>query len=221
VCIVRQTLAVLEKELRSELRRRTGLAVALLSVGSAGSIVALSTGGLTLGAEITAALLWLVYVFAIFPVLGRSFLSEEERQTRLLLWTLAPPSAIYWGKLLTAFLTSALNNALATLVLGLFGIGLPARGVTVVLLLLAAAGLSAVATLLSALVAAVQHRGLLLPILGFPLLIPVLLPGIAATQLLLAGAAERELFPSFALMTAYAGIVSILGWWLFEWVWQE
>jgi hypothetical protein len=66
-----------------------------------------------------------------------------------------------------------------------------------------------------------QHRGLLLPILGFPLLIPVLLPGIAATQLLLAGAAERELFPSFALMTAYAGIVSILGWWLFEWVWQE
>jgi len=221
VCIVRQTLAVLEKELRSELRRRTGIAVVLLSVGSAGSIVALSTGGLPLSAELTAALLWLVYLFAIFPVLGRSFLSEEERQTRLLLWTLAPPSAIYWGKLLTAFLTSALNNVLATLLLGLFGIGLPAREAAVALLLLAAAGLSAVATLLSALVAAVQHRGLLLPILGFPLLIPVLLPGIAATQLLLVGAAEDGLFPSLALMTAYAGIVSILGWWLFEWVWQE
>ncbi len=221
MCIVRQTLAVLEKELRSELRRRTGIAVVLLSVGSAGSIVALSAGGLALGAELTAALLWLVYLFAIFPVLGRSFLSEEERQTRLLLWTLAPPSAIYWGKLMTAFLTSALNNALATLVLGLFGIGLPVRGATGALLFLAAAGLSAVATLLSALVAAVQHRGLLLPILGFPLLIPVLLPGIAATQLLLLGAAERELLPLFALMTAYAGILSILGWWLFEWVWQE
>ncbi|GEM_PF-292506 len=219
----RQLLAVVEKELRSEFRQRVGIAVTVLSVTTVGLILSFALQGITLSEELFAALLWLLFFFSLSPAMGRSFLTEEERGTRLLLYTLTLPAAVYWGKLSANILlggaTSGIGYALVSLILSPPPIRNP-LGLTIVVGAIAI-GFAAALTLLSALIATARHRNLLLPILGLPLLIPLLLSGIAATLSALRHPTWNELLPPLKLMLAYSGATSIVGSWLFEWVWRE
>ncbi|MCS7170391.1 MAG: hypothetical protein NZ949_07180, partial [Candidatus Kapabacteria bacterium] len=112
-----QVLAVIDKEFRSEFRQRVGLGVLLLSITVVVAVLAFALQSVPLSAELFAALLWTVFFFSLSPALGRSFVMEEERGTRLLLFSLTHPSAIYWGKLSANFIVGSASNAVALLVL--------------------------------------------------------------------------------------------------------
>lgn len=220
---IRPFLAVLGKELRGEYRQRVGLAIVLLSVVAVGFILGLALQGVQLSEELSAALLWLLFFFSLNPALGRSFVAEKDRGTSALLHTLAPPGAIYWGKVAMNIISGSMTAALGYAVLGTF-LWLPAPrnplGFAAVLIA-SVSGFAAALTLLSALVAAARHRGLLLPLIGFPLLIPVFVVGIPATLRALSHSGWEDLLPLLQLMFAYGGVLSVLGFWLFDWVWRE
>jgi heme exporter protein B len=219
----RQVIAVIAKEVRSELRQRRGFALVLLSVGIVVGILAFALGEQLLSGEMAGAVLWVVFFFGLTPALSRSFVAEEERGTRLLLHLMSSPAAIYWGKLTyngaTGVLTNAVGCAAVLLVLPVPAVVNP--GGLCVLVVLAALGFATVLTLLSAVVAVAHHRGVLLPILGFPLLVPVVLPGVEAARMVFVQAGWQGIVPLFQLMLAYAGSLAVVGFWLFEWVWQE
>lgn len=220
---VRQFSAVLRKELQGEYRQRAGVALALLSVAAVGFILGFALQGMELSEELSAALLWLFLFFGLSPGLGRSFLAEADRGTGTLLHTLAPLGAIYWGKLAMNTLSGEVIAALGYGVLSIF-LPLPVprnpSGLAVVIAL-GVIGFATALTLLSALVAAARHRGLLLPLVGLPLLIPVLMSGIPATLLAFSQPGWDALRPLLQLMLAYSGALSIVGFWLFDWVWRE
>jgi len=135
-------------------------------------------------------LLWLGFVLSGLLGLGRSFVGERENDC----WDglrLAPgdKSAIYLGKLAGNLLLMLLVEAI---LLGLFAIFFNVdlgRGLAglVVVIGLGTVGLGAIGTLFAAMTSNVRARELLFPVLLLPVLVPVLLAAVTATEAVLAG----------------------------------
>ncbi|MEM1044069.1 MAG: heme exporter protein CcmB [Bacteroidota bacterium] len=220
------TWAVFVKDLRLELRTRYAVSALLLFVVSALLLVAFAIGTGEVGERVASALLWVVIVFAGAVGLGRAFVAEEERGTVLLLRLHTRPSMVYAGKLLFNVLLVGAMNALAAagfvLVLGL---EVEAVGLLVATLALGALGLAGATTLLSAIIARAASSGPLLPVLAFPLLIPLLLTVVRVTQraLLLGASAGPWAASAGDLVTlgAYAGVVITASVLLFDYVWND
>jgi heme exporter protein B len=135
-------------------------------------------------------LLWLGFVLAGLLGLGRSFLVERENDCwEGLLLTPGDKSAIYVGKLAGNILMMAIVEVM---LLALFTVffnldlwpALPALGVV---LALGTLGIASVGTLFAAMTANVRARELLFPVLLLPVLVPVLLATVKATEAVLAG----------------------------------
>ncbi len=217
------TWAVVANDARLELRTRVALSGLALFVAASLMLVRIAVQGAP-SVPVAAALLWIVIVFAAAVGLGRAFVAEEERGTSLLLQLHLQPSQVFAGKL-------AFNVALMAAVVALAAAGfwvvvpvpLGAPGVAVAALVLGAVGIAGATTLLSALVARARAAGPLLPVLAFPLLVPILLPAVTLTTLASGsasgawGAAADDL----TLMASYAGLLVSASFLLFDYVWRD
>jgi len=120
--------------------------------------------------------------------LGRAFLVERENDCwEALLLTPGDKSAIYLGKLVSSL---ALMAVVEALVLGLFVVFFdvdfaPALPGLALVIGLGTVGIAAVGTLFAAMTAQVRARELLFPVLLLPVLVPVLLGTVEATEALL------------------------------------
>lgn len=169
----------------------------------------------TLGADrdrLAAALpglLWLGFTLGGLLGLGRAFLVEREHDC----WeglVLAPgdKSAIYLGKVAgSALLMLGVAAALLVLFTVFFNLELgSALGGLGLVIGLGTVGFSAVGTLFAAMTAHVRARELLFPVLLLPVLVPVLLAAVKATELVLAGGAWSAVRPWLELL-AVADVV--------------
>ena len=216
--------AVFAKDVRLELRTRVALGALGMFVASSLMVVRLALDKSVPSVPVSASLLWVVVVFTAAVGLGRAFVAEEERGTTLLLQLALRPSQVYAGKL--AF-NIVLTLALSVLAAGGFRFLVPtplgAPGVLAVALGLGALGLAAATTLLSALIARAQTAGPLLPVLAFPVVIPVLIPAVDLTKLA-AGTATNVWAvarPDLILLAAYAGLLVSASFLLFDYVWRD
>lgn len=216
-------LAVLEKDLRSEIRTRYGITSLVLFVVTSVILVAISTADEVVPRPIVSALLWVVMFFTSMTGLARGFISEEERGTALYLQLSARPSSIYVGKLIANTILAIASNLLVVVLLAIL---LPSLSIGAALLLLAVVvlasiGLSAVTTITSAIVAKAGSKQALLPILAFPVLLPLVMPGVQATLIALAGLSWADAWGDVGLMMAHSGIIVTTGGLLFEAVWLD
>jgi heme exporter protein B len=141
--------------------------------------------------RLTAALpglLWLGFILSGVLGLGRAFLVERENDCwEALLLAPGDKSAIYLGKLAGSLVLMAVVE---TLVLALFVVffdvdlshALPGLALVIGL---GTVGIAAVGTLFAAMTAQVRARELLFPVLLLPVLVPVLLGTVKATEALL------------------------------------
>src|SRR5438046_5060004 len=113
----RQALAVLDKDLRAELRNRAAVNAILLFAVTALVVVGMALGPAKLSPALSAALLWVVLFFAAFSGLAHIFLHEEEAGTTTALRLTTSASAVYAGKLLFNLI---LLMAIAAIVVPLF-----------------------------------------------------------------------------------------------------
>lgn len=215
--------AVFEKDLRLELRSRYAINMLLMFVLSSLAMMVFGIGQEPIGARVQAALLWVVILFSAAIGLGRAFISEEERGTVLLLQLNTRGSMVYAGKLLFNFLLVLGVNLVA---LGAFvvllNVEVKVPGLLLTTLGLGALGLAGATTLLAAIIARTANKGPLLPVLLFPLLVPLLLAVVSATRHALPDglgwpAATDELLT----LTGFAGVVITLSVLLFDYVWNE
>ena len=218
------TWAVFANDARLELRTRVALGALAMFVAASLVLVRVALGRGAPTVPVAAALLWIVIVFAAAVGLGRAFVAEEERGTSLLLQLHLRPSQVYTGKLL---FNGALMLVLSALAVAGFRILVPsplgAPGVLWAGVALGAVGLAAATTLLSALIARARAAGPLLPVLAFPVIVPVLIPSVALTQLA-AGAAEGAWAAArgdLVLLAAYAGLLISASSLLFDYVWRD
>lgn len=167
-------------------------------------------------------LLWVAYVFAAVLGMNRGFALELENEALSGL-ALAPVDRgwIFLGKALAnglllgvAQLTTAVFFAVLFDV-DLFGVALPFLAVA----LLGAVGLSAAGTLFAGIAVRTRYREVMLPLLLFPLLIPLLVGAVQATTALLAGEGFDP--GALRLLAVYDAVFLIASTLLFEYVLDE
>lgn len=222
--IINQIFAIVEKEVRSELRTRYAISAVFLFVLTSVAAAAFGLAGVSLVPSASAALLWVIMFFGSMTGLAKSFVSEEERSTALLLRVNAPAQAVYFGKLLFNFALSLLLNLTASLLFILMISGATAHHIAEFFIsaLVAAVGLSSATTIISAIISKANTRNSLLPVLSFPSLLPVIIPGVETTAAVFSSAPlSGSEINNFLLILSYSGILIIVSNILFGYVWQE
>jgi len=171
-------------------------------------------------ADAAAGILWIAIAFAGTLALGRTFERERYAETlRALLLAPAPRAAIYVGKLLGIVLLLAVGEAiLVPLVALLFSAALFARPLLLGGLLLAGTvGFGAVGTLFAAMLVRSRTRDVMLPILLYPITVPVIIAGVRGTAALLEAAPdEPTALMWIGLLTAFDVVFVTLALWTFE-----
>ena len=203
-----QTIAILWKDIRSELRSKqmwTGMALFALLV------LVIFNFAFDLRVDDKAAVapgaLWVSFVFASMLGLGRTIAAEREKgnMDRLLLCPV-DRKAIYLAKLLGNMLFIGVVEIIALPIFAaLFNLPLFV-GALLPIVLLGTLGIAAIGTLFSAMAAATRAQELLLPILIFPLIVPVVIGAVRATSTLLTPAANDP--PWLGLIAAFDAVKS-------------
>ncbi len=184
----RTVWTVFRKDLTIEVRSRETVATTLFFALSAVIVfaVALVREGRVV-ADAAVGILWVAIAFAGTLTLGRTF--ERERYTdtlRALLLAPAPRAAIYVGKLLAVLgILFLVELMLVPLVALLFDAALLQRpALLAALLLTGTTGFAAVGTLFAAMLVRARSRDVLLPVLLYPMTIPVIIAGVRGTAAL-------------------------------------
>lgn len=171
-------------------------------------------------AAIAPGALWVAFVFASLLGLGRTIAAEREKGSldRLLLCPV-DRKAIYLAKLLGNMLFIGVVELVALPIFAaLFDVPLFV-GALLPIVLLGTLGVAAVGTLFSAMAAATQAQELLLPVLVFPLIVPVVIGAVRATGSLMVATVNEP--PWLGLIAAFDVIFLSLSMLLFEYVIEE
>jgi heme exporter protein CcmB len=167
-----------------------------------------------------AGILWIAIAFAGTLGLGRTFERERQSETlRALLMAPADRPAIYVGKLLGIIaLLLAAEVLLVPLVGFLFQAPFQLHPFWLAAVLVSGTiGFAAVGTLFSAMLVRARSRDVLLPVLLYPITVPVIIAGVRATAELLKADGEMALVRFWvALLLALDVVFVTLALWTFE-----
>jgi len=167
-----------------------------------------------------AGILWIAIAFAGTLALGRAFERERQAETlRALLLAPAPRPAIYLGKLLGILaLLGGAELVLVPLIALLYQAPLlQYPGWLALILLTGTLGFTAVGTLFAAMLVRARSRDVLLPVLLYPITVPVIIAGVRGTAALLQPDIDLELVRFWiALLVAFDVVFVTLALWTFE-----
>lgn len=222
--LFKATMAIVQKDLAAELRSRE-----LLSAMLVFSMLVILIFNFALELEIdvrqkvAAGVLWTTFAFAGTLGLNRSMAVEKDRGCMDgLLLAPVDRSAIFFGK---AISNLAFMLIVEAIVLPLYAVlynefrifQLPFLGV----ILLGSIGYIAVGTLLSTMSVQTRTRDVLLPILLFPVTVPVLLASVKASGGMLAGAEFAEILTPLNLLIVYDAVFIAIAFMVFDFVVEE
>lgn len=220
---LRAVWAIVWKDLSAELRSRELLSAMLVF---SLLVIFIFSFALELDAStrktVTSGVLWVTFAFACTLGLNRSMTMEKDRGCMDgLLLAPVDRSAIYFGKVLgNLFFMLIVEVIVLPVYSALFNTNLFQPGLLLVLLL-GSIGYTAVGTLLSAMAVQTRTRDVLLPILLFPLAIPVLIPAVKASAGFLQGDPMENIWSALNLLIAYDIIFTALAYMVFDYVVEE
>lgn len=220
---LRATGAVAWKDLAAEFRSRE-----LLSAMLVFSLLVILIFNFALELDVktrqtvTSGVLWVTFVFAGTLGLNRSMAIEKDRGCLDgLLLAPVDRAAIYFGK--------ALSNLAFMLVVE--AIVLPVYSVLyntslfeprlLGIILLGSVGYTAVGTLLASMSVQTRTRDVLLPILLFPIVVPVVIAAVKASGGILQGWKPEEIMPWVNLLLVYDTIFIAIAYMVFDYVVEE
>lgn len=221
--LLRATAAVVWKDLAAELRSRE-LVTSMLVFGLL--VILIFNFALELQPRLretlTAGVLWVTFAFAGTLGLNRSMAIEKDRGCLDgLLLAPVDRSAIYFGKALGnlafMFLIELIILPLYSLFynVNLFNLGL------LLVIVLGSIGYVAVGTLLSTMAVQTRTRDILLPLLLFPLVIPVLIAAVKASSGFLQAVPFAEIQPLLNLLVVYNVIFIAAAFMFFDYIVEE
>ncbi|HXG88990.1 MAG TPA: heme exporter protein CcmB [Vicinamibacterales bacterium] len=170
--------------------------------------------------NVAAGILWVAIAFSGTLALGRTF--ERERQTdtlRALMLAPADRPALYVGKLLGILVLMAVTEAVLVPLVGLFfQAPVGDRPLLLAALLIAGTiGYAAVGTLFAAMLVRARSRDVMLPILLYPITVPVIIAGVRGTAALFQETPNDGLAQFWLAMLLFFDVVFVtLALWTFE-----
>jgi heme exporter protein B len=172
--------------------------------------------------NITAGVLWVIFTFAGTLGLNRSMAVEKDRGCiDGLLLAPVDRSAIYFGKALANLIFMLVVEAIVLPVYSLlYNVNLFQPGLLLVTLL-GSIGYVAVGTLLATMAVQARTRDILLPILLFPVVLPVVMSAVKGSTGFLDGLPLSEIRPWINLLVAYDIIFLAVAFMVFDYVVEE
>lgn len=171
---------------------------------------------------VAPGILWASFAFAGVLAMSRAFAMERE-QGGLdgLLLTPVSRDSIFLGKAAAIFLFMVLVEAiLLPIFAGLMGFS--AVSFTLLLtILLATAGFALVGTLFAAIAVQTKSREILLPVLFFPVVLPVIVGAVQATKLAIGGESVVGVGHWLPLIGAFDAVFLVICPWVFSLVVEE
>jgi heme exporter protein B len=220
---VAKALSVFSKDIKSELRTRYAVNAILMFAIVTVFAVSWAVGGAGLSPVMQASLIWIVIYFSSLSGLSQSFVKEEESRTAAALRLYSPAEVVLGGKLLfnlvLLFVLNLITIPLFTIFIGFDVANLP---LFLTILIIGSLGLVVVTTLVAAIISKASVKGALFAVLSFPIVLPLLIEAISGTKKAMApgigfAAARMEI----QVLVSYIVVMGILGFLLFEAVWND
>lgn len=160
--------------------------------------------------QIAPGIVWAAFTFAAVLALNRSFSLEKDRGSlEGLLLCPVDREVVYVGKMLSNFLFILIVEAISLPIFGVF-LNLPIFEPRLVLVIvLTTLGFSAVGTLFSAVASNTKVREIMLPLLFFPIVVPLIISAVKLTTMVLKDASWSEM-SSWLQLTIACNIIFLV-----------
>lgn len=219
----RQVQAIIAKDLAAELRTKENLSAMLVFSLLVLMIFnfAFQLKGVDM-ATLGPGVLWVAFTFSGILGLGRSFASERDKGS-LDGILLAPVDrgAILVGKASANLIFILVMEAITLpIYVILFNAALPWFPL-VAYILLGTFGFAVVGTLLSAVAASTRMREVMLPVLLFPVMVPLFISAVNISSAAFAGQPFSDYSTFFNLLVAFDVIFGVVAFLVFEYVVEE
>lgn len=168
-----------------------------------------------------SSLFWLIVIFTTIQGISKSFLTMNKGHF------------LYWHQLLSPvefLITKLIANFLLMFLFTIFSmfIFLVIHGLMVddifsflLIAVVTGTGISSVFTISSSIAAKTDHPGMILPVLTFPLVVPLLLIGVKASKKATDGLGFITLLPETLILIMMNVLIVILGILLVKFIWKE
>jgi heme exporter protein B len=173
-------------------------------------------------ASLTSGILWVTLTFAGTLGLNRSMAVEKDRGCLDgLLLAPVDRTAIYFGKTIGNLVFMLVVAAIIVPIYSiLYNVNLFNPGL-IAIIILGAWGYVAVGTLLASMAVQARTRDILLPILLFPVVIPLLVAAVKASGGFLDGSPISDIAPWLNILVAYDVIFTAVAFMVFDYVVEE
>lgn len=173
---------------------------------------------------ILSGMLWVAFIFSGLLGLNQTFGSEKDRGSlQGLLLCPVSRSAIYMGKLIGNFLFMAIMEVLILVLFAiLFRVDiLGILGPLSLVILLGTLGFVFVGTIFSAMSVNAKAREILLTIILFPIVVPLVIASVKATEKILQGTPFSEIYGWLKILLAFDIVFFLVSLWAFDFVLEE
>ncbi|HAP66812.1 MAG TPA: hypothetical protein DCQ99_03155 [Nitrospinae bacterium] len=174
--------------------------------------------------DIAQGVLWIAFTFSGILGLNRSFLFEKENDCiQGLMLTPVDRSVIYFGKMLGNLVFMLVMEAITVPVfVVLFNITIYDKIFSLIIVIfLGTLGFVTVGTLFSAMSVNIKAREVMLPILLFPIVVPIIIAAVKSTGLILSGSPFGEIVSWLKLIIVFDIIYLVVSFLSFEYIIEE
>ncbi|MBI3584803.1 MAG: heme exporter protein CcmB [Nitrospinae bacterium] len=174
--------------------------------------------------DIAQGVLWIAFTFSGILGLNRSFLFEKENDClQGLMLTPIDRSAIYFGKMLGNLIFMLIMEAIAVpIFVVLFNIGIYDKIISLaIVIILGTLGFVTVGTLFSAMSVNIKAREVMLPILLFPIVVPVIIASVKSTGAILTGKPFDDIISWLKLIAVFDVVFLVVSFLSFEYIIEE
>lgn len=212
-------LALLKKDLITEWRMRYALNGILLHVISSVFLVFLSIK--VLNAPTWNALFWLILLFSSVSAVAKGFIGESRGRS-LYYYGIASSQVTIISKIIYNSFFMLLISCICFIVyITLLGNMAQSMGYYFLIMVLGCLGFASTFTLLSSIASKSGNGHLLMPVLSFPIIIPLLLVLIKASKKAMDGLDPSLLTSDLLILLALNSIIIGLSYILFPYLWKE
>jgi len=172
--------------------------------------------------QLAPGILWVAFAFAGTLVMNRSFVREKEQGgLEGLLLTPVSRDAIFLGKALGSFwFMLIVEAALLPVFAALLGFAAFSR-ILLLTIVLATLGFATVGTLFSAIAVQTRSREIMLPVLFFPIILPVIIGAVEASSQAIGGGASGGISRWLPLIGVFDALFLVICPWVFSFVVEE
>ncbi|MBL7836476.1 MAG: heme exporter protein CcmB [Bacteroidetes bacterium] len=213
------TLELVKFFLREEWKGKHALVSAFLHIFTAVLITYLSLPGLD--KALFSSVFWLVVIFTTIQGISKAFI--QMRKGNFFFWQqMCTPIEFLSARLITSICLMLAFTLFAFLVFITMHGQLDGGGLDFLLVtIITGIGISSIFTISSSIASKTDNPGVLLPVLSFPVILPVLLIGIKAGKDAADGLGFNAYLPELGLLMLMNTLIIALGLMLIKFIWKE